>query len=276
MFEYDFIRNSIIVGFIIGMVLPSVGVIVMLRRMSFIADSFGHINMASIALSMYMVNVFPLIFNFQILFILIWTIISAVLIEYLRQKYSNYKELSIVIVYSLSVVLTIIFLNINEGYKSSILSILFGNISAISTSEVIITVLVFVFLLIISVLKYKKFLLLSLEEENVKLYNINPRLYKYSIMIIIALAITISIKAVGVLLVSSLLIIPLMSAGNLTNNLKDTWIYAIIITEFSILSGIIISIKYDIPSSAIIVLFTIIIYIFTLIWKKVGKTKGDC
>lgn len=265
---YELFRNGLIAITIIGILLPVVGVAVLLRRMTFIADSFGHINMAGIALAILISSVFPTLSGFSSIVTIVWTISAAIIIEFLRNKYKDYKELSITIVYSISIALMMIFLSLSGGYNSSLFSVLFGNVNGISQSDLLyITVSCAIILLIIS-LNYKKMLLLALEEEYAKLYNVNVGRIKYLMMVLIALSITIAIKAIGVLLVSSLIMIPLIAASNITTNLKKTVIYAIIFTEISMVLGLFTSYYLNMPTSAIIVLIAIIIYLITIKFKR--------
>lgn len=266
--SYELFRNGLIVAIFIGALLPTVGVAVLLRRMTFIADSFGHINMAGIALAIFMTSVVPTLGNFTTFISLIWTICAAALIEFLREKYRDYKELSITIVYSMSIALMMIFLSLSGGYNSSLFSVLFGNINGLSSVDVYTIVLSSTTLLVIIGFKYKKILLLALEEDYAKLYNVNVKFTKYLLMIIIALSITIAIKAIGVLLVSSLITIPLIAASNIARNIKTTLIFSIIFTEISMIVGIFGSYYLNLPTSAIIVLISILIYLISIKFKR--------
>lgn len=266
--SYDLFQNSLIAGSAIALLLPFIGVVVLLRRMTFIADSFGHINMAGIALAILIATIFPNLAGFTTLITIIWTICAAILIEYLRDKYKDYKELSITIVYSVSIALMMIFLSLSGGYNSSLFAVLFGNINGISSNEVLIFTSMTFLLLIIVLFNYKKMLLLSLEEEYSKLYNVNVKRTKYLMMILIALSISIAIKAVGVLLVSSLIVIPLLAAANIAGNLKHSLIWAIIFTELSMIFGIFSSFYLNLPTSAMIVITSIVIYLITIKFKR--------
>ncbi len=265
---YDLFQNSLIVGAVIGVLLPIIGVVVLLRRMTFIADSFGHINMAGIALAILISSVLPNLAGFTSLITILWTIMAAILIEFLREKYTEYKELSITIVYSISIALMMIFLSLSGGYNSSLFAVLFGNINGINNQGVWTISICSIIIILIVILNYKKMLLLSLEEDYAKLYNVNVRRTKYLMMILIALSITIAIKAIGVLLVSSLIIIPLLAASNISSNLKHSILWGILFTEASILIGIFGSFYLNLPTSAIIVVISIIIYLITIIFKK--------
>lgn len=266
--SYDFMQNALIAGIIIGILLPLIGVIILSRRMVFLADSLGHINMSGIALASLLGSMFDVLLPYSFLISLLWTILGALLIEYVRDKYSEYKEVSITIVYTLSVALTMIFLNLSTGMSSGIFNILFGNINAISRNEIYLMLSIAIIVLILFKLLYRKLILLSLEEEYLHLYGINPKLYRYLSMVVITLVISMAIKIVGVLLVSSLLLIPLLSGSKLAKTLKQTFIYTILITEAAIISGIIIAYYINLSTSAIIVLITLLIYIIVMLLNK--------
>lgn len=265
--SYELFQNALIAGSIIGLLLPIIGIVVLLRRMTFIADSFGHINMAGIALAILITSIFPNLAGFSTLITIAWTVLAAILIEYLRDKYKDYKELSITIVYSVSIALMMIFLSLSGGYNSSLFAVLFGNINGISRTDVLTIGITSLIIIIIVAINYKKMLLLSLEEEYSKLYNVNVKRTKYLMMVLIALTITIAITAIGVLLVSSLIIIPLLAASNVSRTLKGSLLWAILFTECSIIFGIFGSYYLNLPTSAIIVLISIIIYLITTRFK---------
>lgn len=265
---YDLFQNALISGSIIAILLPIIGTLVLLRRMTFIADSFGHINMAGIALAILVSSIFPSLAAFSPLITILWTILAAILIEYLRDRYQDYKELSITIVYSLSIALMMVFLSLSGGYNSSLFSVLFGNINGINDTDVLTILLSSGIIISLIIFNYKKMLLLSLEEEYSKLYNVNVKRTKYLMMILIALSITIAIKAIGVLLVSSLIVIPLLASSNLAKNLKQTVIFAIVFTEVSMITGIFGSYYLNMPTSAIIVISATLIYLITIIFKR--------
>ncbi len=266
--SYGFMQNALIAGAIIGILLPLIGVIILSRRMVFLADSLGHINMSGIAFASFFSSIFAWATPFSFIISLIWTMLGAILIEYVRDNYSEYKEVSITIVYTLSVALTMIFLNLTTGTTSGIFNILFGNINAISQSEVYVIILIAIIVLILFKLLFNKLMLLALEEEYLHLYGINPKFYRYITMVVITLVISIAIKVVGVLLVSSLLLIPLLSGAKLAKTLKQTFIYTIIFTEISIIAGIIIAYYINMSTSAIIVLISLLIYVIIMIIKR--------
>jgi zinc transport system permease protein len=266
--KYDFMMNAFMIGFLISLILPFIGVVVLMRRQTFIADALGHINMSGIAFSMFLGSIFASFEDSIGIVVIIWSILGAILIEYLRNKFKENKEVSLVIVYSMSVALTMIFLNLSTGYNASFFNVLFGNINAISSSEIKIMFVMEIVIFIIMFFTYKKILLLSMEEEHIKMYGINVTFYRYLTMILVTLVITMAIKVIGVLLVSSLITIPLLAAVRIAKNLKQTIIISIIINEISMLGGIIIAYYLNLSTSAVVVLIALFLYLLTVIFYK--------
>lgn len=262
--SYGFMQNALIAGFIIGILLPLIGVLVLSRRMVFLADSLGHINMSGLAFASFLGTFSNVFAQYSFFIAVIWTILGAILIEYFRDKYKEYKEVSITIVYALSVALTMIFLNLSTGMNAGIFNILFGNINAISKSEVRLIVLIGIIVLIAFKFLYSKLMLLALEEEYLHLYGVNPKLYRYLSMVVVTLVISIAIKVVGVLLVSSLLLIPLLSGARVAKNLKQTYLFTMLFTEIAIISGIFIAYYVNLSTSAVIVIISLLIYLIVM------------
>ncbi len=266
--KYSFIQNALLVGIILSFVLPIIGIIVLFRKVPFIADALGHINMSAIAFIYFLNSMLAISYFSSTIIIIVWSTLGAILIEYFSHKFMHYKEVSVMIVYSVAVSLTMIFLNLSVGFQSSLFNILFGNINTITSFETLVIFLLSIFILIVLKVSYKKILIISLENDKSKLYNVNLTFYKYLSIILISLTITMAIKILGVLLVSSLILIPNLSAIRLAKSLKQTVIISIIITLFSIISGIFISYYLALSTSAVIVLISVVIYIITLLKKK--------
>ena len=266
--SYDFMINAFIVGFLISLILPFFGVVILMRRQTFIADALGHVNMSGIAFAIFLGSLSSAFTELTTILVIIWSVLGAVLIEYLRNKYRENKEVSLVVVYSLSVALTMIFLNLSSGYNASFFNVLFGNINAISIAEIQTMFILEIIIFIILFFSYKKILLLSLEEEHIKMYGINVTFYRYLTIVMITIVITMAIKVVGVLLVSSLLVIPLLAGIRIAKNLKQTIIITILINEFCMIFGIILAFYLNLSTSAVVVVLTLFVYGVTLLLKN--------
>ena len=264
-----FVQNAIIVAMILGIMLPFVGIIVYLRKIIFLSDTLGQVNMAGVSFSVLLASSLPNFAFNQELMIILWTILGAVLIEFLREKLTQYKEVSLMVIHSLSVALVIIFLSLSTGYNNSLFSILFGNINAIEQNEVVTIIIIMIIVAIILVFTYKKFLIMALEEKYATIYGIDAKFYKYLNIIIISVLISVAIKLIGILLVGTLISMPILIANNFAKSLKTTLLIAIVVTEFSLLFGILLSTIIELPSSAMIVIIVLVLYLLSVIKETI-------
>ena len=147
MLEYEFMRRSFVMGIIIAMIAPTVGYFLVLRRQSIIGDTLSHVALAGVALGM-ITNVYPLYTA------ILFTVIAAIVIEYLREKYENYAELSLSIVLSAGVGLASVLTSL--GNTQGILSYLFGSLSLVSNKEIILVTALGIIILATILILYKK------------------------------------------------------------------------------------------------------------------------
>ena len=147
-FQFDFMRRAFLVGIILAIIIPCIGVIIVLKRLSMIGDAISHTSLAGIT--------FGLVFNINpILASVIFCIIAALSIEYIRKKISKYGEMSIAIIMSLSVSVAGLlsgFVSNNANFNS----FLFGSIVAISDFELKLIIIIGLISILIFILLYKE------------------------------------------------------------------------------------------------------------------------
>ncbi|MFV0503613.1 MAG: metal ABC transporter permease [Lachnospirales bacterium] len=268
LFNYKFIQNAYIVGILLGFVAPILGSYVVVKRLSLIVEGVSHIATAGICFSLFLSKVGILAIN-PIIFGVAFSLGGAALIEKIRTTFKEYSEISIPVVISLSTAFMILFTSLAGGFNQDFSSFMFGNILTTTNTELYLITIIFILILILGKRYYRELLAFAIDEEYCKYSNINTRYFKIAFNILIALVITVSIKVVGMLLVSALVIIPVSSASKISNNFKKTIIFAILFSEISVLGGLIMSYYINIPSGATIVFINIIIFIVTILIDRV-------
>ncbi len=269
-FTYDFIRNALIAGLILGLIAPIIGTFVIIRKMAFITDTLSHVALMGVAFGMYLNKVYSFFIEPLIVSLFITTG-SSILIEKLRTVYKNFKELVMPIVLSGSVALSVIFISLANGFNKDVFGFLFGSINTITSFDLVTIIISAILTLILIVFFYHTFIIISFDESNSKFYAKFPALSKYILAFLIALSVTINLKIFGALLVSALVIIPVATSMKLSNSLRKTIIFAIIFSEISVLLGFITAYYLDFPSGAVIVLYNIIFYIIFVFITPVVK-----
>lgn len=260
-FQYSFMIRAMQAGVIIAVIAPLIGVFLVLRRYSLIADTLSHVSFAGVALGFFL-KINPLITA------ILAAVTSSIIIEKLRQSKKVFGESALSIFLSGSLALAVVLIGLSRGVGTDLFSYLFGSITTIRQSDVYIILALGVVVIGLISAFYKELLYVTVDEEAARVSGIPTQFINLLIIILSALTIALSIPAIGVLLVSALIVIPVTSALQLGKSLRDTIIVAEVISVFSVISGIIVSFYSNLPTGGAIVLITIVIFIFSLIYNK--------
>ncbi len=132
LFQQDFMLRALLTGIILGAIAPLIGSIVVVRRLSFIADTLGHFSLVGISVSLY-ISTFGISFFLEkpLYLGLVFSVIGGMLIELFRRSYKNYKEISMVIVISLGSAMSAIFFSLAKK-TGSLYQYLFGSILTVT------------------------------------------------------------------------------------------------------------------------------------------------
>lgn len=271
--EQEFFRNAFIASILIGVISPLIGSVVVIRRLSNIADTLSHFALAGVIIGVFFSKLIRLPFSPMFMGI-IFSVGGTFIIEKIRTFYKNYKELSMAILISLGVALTGLFIYKTEGIATSTtIGLLFGSILAVGRADILVIFIFAVGTFTFIGLFYKQIITLSFDETYARISGINVRAFQLAITIVLALAISIFIEFVGVLLISALLIIPTSSSILIGKSFKGTIYYSIGISMFSILSGFLASFYLDFPLGSTIALTNIAVLFIVFIIIKIKDVR---
>lgn len=268
-FQYDFLRNTLITGLIIGIMAPLLGVFVVFRRLSLISDALSHVTLSGVAASLLLEKYyFTSGFINPLYFGMLFSVAGAFFIEKLRSVYKHYQELAIPIILSGGMGLGVILISLANGFNTDLFSYLFGSVSAVSQQDLFVVIIIAIFVAASIILFYKELFLLSFDEEYAIASGINAKWIHYLFILLVALVVSVSMRVVGVLLVSSLMTLPVAASIRVAKGFKQTIAFSILFGEFSVFVGIFLSYNLNLAPGGTIVILQIIILIFALIWKK--------
>lgn len=267
--NYDFLQNAFFSGMIIGVIAPLLGVFIVVRRMSLIADALSHVTLAGIAGSLYVSQSFTSLAFLNPIYLGIFASVSgSVLIDRLRNLYKHYEELAIPIIMSGGIGLSAIFISLASGFNIDLMSFLFGSVSAVSKQDLWVVIAIAVVVVLFLFTFFKEMFLLSFDEEYAKATGIPANIIHLFFMIVIALVIAASMRIVGILLVSSLITLPVASAMRVAKGFKQAIIYSIIFGESAVLIGLVSAFYLDLAPGGTIVVTSIIILFLVILMKK--------
>lgn len=275
MFSYNFMQFAMIVGLILGICLPIVGVIVYLRKIIFLSDTIGQISLTGASFGVFISSTVSNLVVNNFWMIIIFTIIGAIFIQFLNDKIKSNQEISLLITHSIAISLVMIFLSLAKNYGANLFNILFGNINSISAQDVMIIASLSIIVISLLLVKWRTIILVFVDEVSAKLRGINVTFYKYFTTILISVMIALAVKVVGVLLVATMLALPIVSASLFSSNLKKVVIMSIVMAIISFEGGIMSSYVFDLPASALIVFISLLELIISSIIKIIrGRSYG--
>lgn len=272
--QYEFLQNAFLTGIIIGIIAPLLGVFVVVRRLSLIADALSHVTLAGIAASLLLQKQFTVFANFNPLYMgIAFSVTASIFIEKLRSVYKHYQELAIPIILSGGIGLGVIFISLADGFNSDLYSYLFGSVSAVSRTDLWTIVLISIVVVLIISLLYKELFLLSFDEEYARASGIAAKSIHFIFIVMVALVIAASMRIVGILLVSSLMTLPVAASMRIAKGFKQTILFSIIFGETSVLGGLIISYYLDLAPGGTIVALAVLILIATITFKNILTSR---
>lgn len=273
--EYEFLQNAFLTGLLIGLVAPLIGVFIVVRRLSLIADALSHVTLAGIAASLLLAKKWSLFAGLNPLYLgMAFSVMGSLFIEKLRSVYKHYQELAIPIILSGGIGLGVIFISLADGFNTDLFSYLFGSVSAVSRIDLIIIFIISFLVILLIFLLYKELFLLSFDEEHAKASGIAAKSVHFIFILMVALVIAASMRIVGILLVSSLMTLPVAASIRIAKGFKQTIFYSILFGELSVLGGLIISYYLDLAPGGTIVMIAVVILIITIMLKKWNIVKA--
>lgn len=269
--QYAFMRNALVMGAFLGLLLAYIGVFIILKKMSFFGDGVAHASLAGVAAAV-LFGHNPLIGG------VIAAVFFAIAIFVMEEKFNISGDAAIGIVFTSGMALGMLLMGIMPGYKSELVSFLFGNILAVKSSEAIISAgLAIVFFGILFGLR-KKIGLLALNEELAMAEGINVSLIKPFLYVVTAVSVVLGIKVLGIILVSAAMIIPASCAKSVSRSFAMMGILSVVFSEMFMFGGIVSSYALDLPTGSAIVLLGsatfFIIQTVSFIMEKQKMKKG--
>ncbi len=243
----DFIYRAIIASIGVSLIAGSLGCFVIWKRLSYFSDSISHSALLGVALGL----ATGLGINLGLVIV---GGLFAVLIVVLQQKEFWSSDAVLGIFSHLSLSLGIVVLGIIGNQNTDYIAYLFGDILYITSKDLYWIFSVLIVVVTILVFNWKKLLLLTLNEELAKAEGINKLYYDLLFMFLIALAVSVSVQIVGVLLITSLLIIPPAISRVISNSPVTMILASMVVSIFSVLLGLYLSIDFDLATGPTIVI----------------------
>lgn len=258
--QHLFMKNALLGVLLVTPIFGLLGTMVVNNRMAFFADALGHSALTGIAVGVLLGVSRPL---WSMVF---FSILLSVVIIIVKNANTASTDTIIGVFSSTAVALGIVILSIRGGFTRYSVYLI-GDLLSINPTDLLMLAVAFVIVILLWFLLFNKLLMVSVNQSLARSRGIKAGLYDTIFTMVTAVVVTISIQWVGVLIISSLLVLPAAAARNIARNMRQYHLYSVAIAVISGVSGLILSYFLGTASGATIVLIAAAFFALTFTVK---------
>lgn len=257
----DFFTRALLAAIMTSIITGPLGCFVVWRRMSYFGDTIAHAALLGVALS------FALEMNL-VLSVLMITILGALFLLYMQSRVYLSIDALLGILSHATLAIGLVLISFLSWMRVDLTSFLFGDILAVDVTDLLIIAIVGTLILIMIYFIWQPLLIATVNQELAAVEGYHPKLYHGFYTILLGAVIAVSIKVIGVLLITALLIIPAATARLMSKTPEKMAFLAILFGVSSSISGLYGSLYLDTPSGPSIVVIAFILFCFSLLGGK--------
>ena len=267
--HYGFVQRAVIAGVLIAAISALLGVFLVLRRFSLIGDGLAHTTFGSVAVVL-LIGISPL---YVTLAALPLVMVASLAIYKLTSSRKINADAAIGIVSSLGIASGIILASLSGGFNVDLFSYLFGNILTVNNTELLLSFIVFLIVVAVVIYFYDDLFAVTFDQELAQSMGIKTGRINVMLFLLTAVAAVLAMKVAGIMLVSALLILPALTAMQLSVSFRTTMIAATGFGVGAVLCGIVFAFLLNLPAGAMIVMFNICFLFLVFAAKKLSSLR---
>ena len=257
----DFFVRALFAGIGIAIVAGPLGCFVVWRRLAYFGDTLAHSGLLGVTLGF----VFSIDLSLSVFVI---SGIIAMLLLFLQKRTKLAGDSLLGLLAHSSLAIGLVFIALLTSIRFDLMGLLFGDILSVSVNDILIIWLGGGLLLLILFLIWKTLFAATISYDLANAEGMKPEIANYIFTIILAGIIAISIKMIGVLLITGLLLIPPAMSRNFSKSPKEMVIYSILGGIVSVIIGLFCSLELNTPSGPNIIVASMFLFIISLFYKK--------
>lgn len=261
-----FMQRALLAALLVGAAAPVVGTYLVQRRLSLLGDGIGHVALTGVALGWLVGAAMGLAPNDALAIpgAVVAAVVGSVLIEVVRRRGRTSGDLALALMFYGGIAGGVLLIGIAGGSSGSLMSYLFGSISTVTTSDLVITVVLCAVILAVGVGLRSALFAVSHDEEFAVAAGLPVWLLNMAVAVLAALTVTVSMRVVGLLLVSALMIVPVAVAQQLTHAFRRTMAVAAVVGVVVCVAGLTITYWNNVSPGATIVVLAIAVYVLAV------------
>lgn len=259
--QSQFMQRAVLEMLLIAPLCAIMGTLTVQFRMAFFSDAIAHSAFTGIALGM-LLGVNPWIS------MIVFGVFVGVLTTRIRRRADLAMDTTLGVLFSTTVALGLAIISAKKGLGKSLPTFLYGDILSVSDGDVFAAFLLLVVVGVFLWFAFNRLLYLSLHEHLARASGIEAEWLETLFAAMLALVVAFTIRSVGILLVTALLVIPAAAAGNLSQSMRRQVWTALLISLLSCIGGMATSVSYDVATGAAIILWSSTVFGISLFCKK--------
>lgn len=267
MFDYEFMQRAFWAGSMLGIIAPVLGVYLMLRRQALMADTLSHVSLAGVALGS-LLGMSPAATGIAA------AVLGGVLVDGLRRAYRTYSEMSVAIIMTSGLALAIVLMSLRTNWSKSFSSYLFGSIVAVNDAGLWliggVTAAGLIYLFVLRRPLYN----MTFDEETAQISGLQVKRLSLSFAILTGMTVAAAMPIVGVLLVSSLMVLPASLALRMASGFTMAILISVAAGWLGIFSGLTISYYVNVPPGGTISLILLLMLLSAMLVQKLLRRQG--
>ncbi|WP_346291403.1 metal ABC transporter permease [Sphaerothrix gracilis] len=261
LFQLSFMQRALMGGVLSGLMGGLLGSFTILRQLSFFSEALGESALLGIGIGV--------LLDFSPSWSLLpFAVLFALGVAYFLEHTHLWSDALLQIVCSSSLALGIILLSFRDEYQGGITDLLFGDILAVQTADLIFSALLLAVCAAFIGLTLRSQILLTLNEPMAIARGVNVSAQRTAFIVLLALVVSISIKAIGVLLISAFVVIPACAARLLSRKFSHYILLSAGLGAVSAVIGMIVSALFDLPSGPSIVTVQLAMFLLAILIPK--------
>lgn len=260
--QFGFMQRAIIAGIVVSIICSVIGLFLVLKKHSLFGDAMSHVAFGGLSLGLFL-NLYPIWTAY------IFTVLAGLGITKLRDSVTIPADSAVAILLSSGLAIGVVLTSLSGGFSLDLFSFLFGSILLVSTQDTLIILIVGILVLSIMSIIYRRLMYITFDDKQAVVSGINVKLVNYVFIALAALTVVTSIRLVGVLLISALIVLPNITAILFGRGFKKTALISMSVSVGSVVSGIIVSYIVNIAPAGAIVLVGVGIFLISILVRKI-------
>ncbi len=258
---YEFMHRAFAAGAITALICPAIGVFLVPRRLSLIADSLSHVALAGVALGL-LVGVSPLLGALAV------AVAGAVGMERLRARGALQGDAALAVFLSGGFALAVVLISLARGFNADLFAILFGSILTVSPADVWLILGLGAVVAATVGTFYRQLLAITLNEDLARTTGVPVAGLNLLLTVLTALTTVVAMRMVGVLLVSAMIVIPALTGFGLGRSFRQATVIAIAMALVSMTAGLIVAYYLRLAAGGAVVLTALAIFALASLGRR--------